>query len=105
MLLGLAFFSLLVMLLWNALIPSIFGLPTINFLQAAGLLILSRLLFGGFPGGRRHGHRKKHRWKARMAERWHSMSPEEREKFKTGLKHWCGKGHSKEQKPGEEDLV
>ena len=41
-------FSALVMLLWNLVIPGIFGLSCINFWQAAGLLILSRLLFGGF---------------------------------------------------------
>jgi hypothetical protein len=34
-----------VMLLWNALMPDIFGLPTIGFWQALGLSILSSLLF------------------------------------------------------------
>jgi len=38
----------IVMLLWNALIPSIVGWTTINFWQAAGLMILCRLLLGGF---------------------------------------------------------
>ena len=104
MLLALAFFSLLVMLLWNALIPSIFGLPTISFLQAAGLLILSRILFGGFPGGR-HRHRKSRQWRARMAEKWDRMTPEEREQFKAGLRHWCGKGSPEKNKPDEEELV
>ncbi|NDV94894.1 hypothetical protein D0T84_08185 [Dysgonomonas sp. 521] len=51
----------IVMLLWNALIPSIIGWTTINYWQAAGLMVLSRLLLGGF--GRfgkfgRHSHRK-----------------------------------------------
>lgn len=32
-------------LLWNAVIPDIFGLPTITFLQAWGLSILCSLLF------------------------------------------------------------
>lgn len=34
-----------VMLLWNALMPDIFGLPTISFWQAIGLNILSSILF------------------------------------------------------------
>ena len=33
------------MLLWNWLVPDIFGLQRINFWQAAGLCILSALLF------------------------------------------------------------
>ena len=41
-----------VMSLWNVLMPDIFGLPSITFFQAIGLLILSRLLFGGFPKDR-----------------------------------------------------
>lgn len=43
-----------IMLLWNALIPSIIGWSAINFWQAAGLLALCKLLFGGF------GHHWKH---------------------------------------------
>jgi len=35
----------IVMLLWNALLPDIFGLPVITFWQAAGIKILFRLLF------------------------------------------------------------
>lgn len=38
----------LVMLLWNWLIPVIFGLPSINYFQGFGLFILGKLLFGGF---------------------------------------------------------
>lgn len=33
------------MLLWNMLMPDIFGLPTLSFWQAFGLNILSALLF------------------------------------------------------------
>jgi hypothetical protein len=50
--------SLLVMLLWNSLLPDIFGLKTITYLQAAGLLILAKILFGGFNRRQRYfyGH-------------------------------------------------
>lgn len=76
--------SAAVMLLWNALIPAIFGLSTINFLQALGLFILARLLFGGFGrfghgmrmrGGMDHSHHNP------LREKWMSMSEEERKEF------------------------
>jgi hypothetical protein len=38
----------IIRLLWNALLPELFGVKAINYCQTAGLLILSRLLFGGF---------------------------------------------------------
>ena len=68
--------SLIVMLLWNALVPSLFHGPTIGYWQAMGLLVLSRILFGGFKG--RHGPHGHGRWKYVMRERWESMTPEER---------------------------
>ena len=78
-------FGFIVQGLWNALIPGIFGWHTITFWQALGLLILSKILFGGFhrhSGGRRE-------WKNRMRERWEHMTPEEREKFREGMR--CGR--------------
>jgi len=75
--------SFVVMSLWNALMPGIFALRTISFWQALGLLVLSKLLFGGFrPSGGARGH-----WRRRMAERWEHMTPEEREKFKQGMRY------------------
>ena len=35
----------LLMLLWNWLIPGLFGLATINYFKALGLYIMSRILF------------------------------------------------------------
>jgi hypothetical protein len=49
-----AFFGLILMLLWNALIPQIFGLTKLTYLQSVGILILSKILFSGF--GRKGGH-------------------------------------------------
>jgi hypothetical protein len=44
-----------VQLLWNILMPEIFGLKMISFWQAFGILLLSKILFGGFRfKGRRH---------------------------------------------------
>lgn len=48
-------FGYFVMLLWNWLMPALFGLPVINFWMAFGIIILSRLIFGGFG----HGHPQK----------------------------------------------
>lgn len=67
-----------VMLLWNWLMPEIFGLPCISFLQAAGLLLLCKILFGGFGAGH-HGHGHGHCGGNKLRERWENMTPEERE--------------------------
>lgn len=49
---GTAVITSAVMALWNVLIPTLFtGVPAISFLQALGLLVLSRVLFGGFRRG------------------------------------------------------
>ncbi len=74
--------------LWNWLLPSLFGWHTITYWQAVGILVLSRLLFGGFglPGRHRSHFRR------RMHERWESMTPEEREKFRQGMRGRCGFG-------------
>lgn len=63
-----------VMLLWNALIPSIIGWTTINYWQAAGLMILSRLLLGGFGRfGKFGGHGRFGRGKKENFRHWHMM--------------------------------
>ena len=49
---GLIFlFGWVVMLLWNWLMPAIFGLKQLTYWQAWGLLILSSILFKDFPSG------------------------------------------------------
>jgi hypothetical protein len=75
-------FSLAVMLLWNALLPAIIGVAVINYWQALGLLVLARILFGGFGPGRHFGHHG-HRGFDRNAlrEKWANMSDEERKEF------------------------
>ncbi len=42
----------IVMLLWNAIIPAIIGWGMLSYLQAVGLLILCRLLFGNVSGSK-----------------------------------------------------
>jgi len=67
-----------VMALWNGVIPAAFaGAHVIDYWHALGLLVLSRILFGGFHG--HGGWRGRRHWR-----RWEQMTPEEREKFKQG---------------------
>jgi len=68
--------------LWNWLLPPLFGWRQINFWQAIGILALCRILFGGFGlhGSNRSDYRR------RMAERWEHMTPEERERFRQGIR-------------------
>ena len=80
---GLAVISWVVMLLWNALLPSLFGAPPLRYLQAAGLLVLSRILLGGWRG--RHGPWRHRGWR----ERWESMTPEERERLREKYGRHC----------------
>jgi hypothetical protein len=82
----LAVFTFVVMRLWNWLMPAVFGWHIINYWQALGLLILSKILFGGFRGGP-HRH---WRWRRGMMERWEKMTPEEREKFRNSMRGRCG---------------
>ena len=84
--LAVAAFSFLVMILWNALMPGIFAVRAIGFWQALGILVLSKVLFGGFRSHTGGGQR----WRRRMMERWEQMTPQEREKFKHGMRSGCG---------------
>jgi hypothetical protein len=89
--------GLIVMFLWNRLMPSLFGIPLIGFGQAVGLLVLSRILFGGL---RAHGRGRRWGWRRRMMERWAQMTPEERERFRQGMHGRCGPfGAPAEPKP------
>ncbi len=83
--LAVAAFSFVVMSLWNWLLPALFGVARITYWQAVGILVLSKLLFGGIRGGGAAMF-----WRQRMMERWAQMTPEEREKFRAGLRERCG---------------
>lgn len=78
-------FGLLVMSLWNWLMPALFGLRSITFWEALGVWVLSRILLGGFGGSSHDRHSR-----ARLIDRWEQMSPEERAKFREGLRRRWG---------------
>jgi hypothetical protein len=73
-----------VMLLWNLILPDLFaGIRPIDYWHGLGLLVLSRILFGGFHG--HHGRLGRQHW-----EKWASMTPEEREQFRK--ERWAAHG-------------
>ena len=71
--------GLAVTVLWNLLMPAIFGLPIIGFWQALGLFVLARVLFGRFGSP---GHRIA---KSRFAHGWRDLTPEERQRFRSAM--------------------
>jgi hypothetical protein len=94
-------FGMAVQQLWNALMPSIFKLPALGFWQAVGLLALSWILFGSWRGFGHVGMR-------RHSGRWSRMSAEERERFRAGMAHRCGRRDQRDQdaahdKPSDQD--
>lgn len=76
--------------LWNWIVPAVFQGPQITFLHALGLILLAKMLFGGFhgKGGGCNGwkNRKKHFWKSKFREKCQNMTEEEREALKNKFK-------------------
>ncbi len=73
-------FGWVVMLLWNWLMPVIFGLPRIGYWQGWGLVLLSHILVKpGYPGGGGSGGKKRDGWKAEAKTRFEKREckPEE----------------------------
>jgi hypothetical protein len=84
----LAAFSWVVMSLWNWLVPALFHGPVVQYWQAVGLLVLSRILFGGLRGrGGWHGHWRQRMWR----ERWANLTPQERERMREHFQRRCGR--------------
>ena len=80
--LGVAALGWVVMALWNWLIPILFvSGKQIDYVQAMGVLLLSKILFGGFRCHGAHGRWHRHRWE--------QMTQEERDKFQTGMRGCC----------------
>ena len=98
----------IVLHLWNWLLPPLFGWRELTFWQALGMLVLCRILFGGFgmsgsgrsnsrrPVSERISGRVSERVAERLAERMEHMTPEERERFQQGFGGRCGFGPSTE---------
>ena len=82
---GIALLIWILMSLWNAILPEVLGVNTITYWQAAGIFIISKILFGGFKGGGGHRRRKKQRYK----EKFMNMTDEERAAFRSEWKSRC----------------
>ena len=98
---GIALFCFLggvaVMYLWNWLLPPLFGWHPLSFWQALGILALCRILFGRsgwHRSGRSHFGR-------RMRERCENMTPEERERFRQGVRERWGFAPSADESKGQ----
>ncbi|MDX2361149.1 MAG: hypothetical protein QNK23_10100 [Crocinitomicaceae bacterium] len=89
MIVGAALMVALVMVLWNWLMPDIFGLIPISYWQAGGLLLLGKLLFSGFNFKKRGG--KSPFAKKAMKEKFMNMTDEEKDAFKAKWKERCGR--------------
>lgn len=80
-------FSYVLMWLWNHVLVDVLHVSVVSYWQAFGILLLSKILFGGFKS-----EFDRHRgggWKKEMQEKWHTMTPEEREKIKEEWRNRC----------------
>src|SRR5260370_6390726 len=95
----------IVLHLWNWLLPPLFGWRQITFWQALGLLLLCRILIGGFGwhGSGRSSIRRRmeERMADRMAQRCANMTPAEPEPFRQGMRERSGLGPSAGESKGQ----
>ena len=83
----LALFTFAVHALWNGVLVDVVAVKAITYWQALGILVLAKILFGGFPGRRGGGPG----WRGRMmAKRWKSMTPEQRDHLREEMRHRFG---------------
>ena len=104
-------FGWFVMLLWNWLMPAVFGLGAITYWQAFGIVVLAKLIFGAVGG--RGGHdRRWHRDKNgrghgdwRGPERWRHWrefwEQEGRAAFERFQERQHGEGQEKPGSPAD----
>src|SRR3954454_19181071 len=92
--LAVLFFTYIVMTLWNNILADVIGVHMINFGQALGILVLSKILFSGFRGGGGGWRGRGRYWNNEMSSKWQKMTPEERENFKKEWRSRCFRGHS-----------
>lgn len=94
--------------LWNGILTDVLDVKAITYWQALGLLVLARILFGGFP--RRGGWPFGPPWRRRMMmKQWQSLTPEQREQMRQQMRErfgdWpkpgCGGGPAEPERPGD----
>ena len=82
-----ALLALAVFGLWNGVLTDVLGVKAVTYWQALGILVLAKILFGGFPkrggpfGALRHRMMMKH---------WQSLTPEQREQMRQEMRSRFG---------------
>lgn len=79
-----------VMWLWNWLVPELFGLSTIGYWQAVGILVLAKVLFGGFGGD--HSHKRSGKSKKHIKRKLHQGCNGDFSKWKLYDQFWEEEG-------------
>lgn len=88
---GIFSISAIVMFLWNWILPTISPLTAITYWQAMGLLVLCRILFGGFNFHRHHREHRPPFMQTAAREKFMNMTEEEKQEFKNQWKSRCCK--------------
>ncbi len=87
--------TLILWALWNWLVPEIFGLKHLSFIEAGGLLLLSKLLFGGFNKEHFKQKMSANYWESKFvnhSEKEYSLTSEQKSILKDKFKNkWCSK--------------
>ncbi|HZX11664.1 MAG TPA: hypothetical protein VFG01_12030 [Acidobacteriota bacterium] len=88
-------FGLLVMWLWNWLMPALFGLGEITYWQAFGILLLAKLFFGGFGSHKREPSNHFH---DRFHSRWNHLKDRKNvDSWKDFRQFWKDEGKARYQ--------
>ncbi len=81
-------FGYIVKLLWNWLMPDLFGLKQITYLQGVGILILGKIIFSGF--GKHYSDKHNSRIHKKVEDKWHKFMGIEQDEYKPygSYKNW-----------------
>lgn len=84
-------FGWVVMLLWNWLMPALFSIKTISYWQAFGIVLLTRLLFGGLHHSHNphHPHFGHHHFRWAGSDEW---APIDHGNWKYYRQYWKERG-------------
>lgn len=91
------------MYLWNAVLVPVLHVSAVTFWQALGILMLSKILFGGFRGRGRNCGGRGREWKLDMKEKWEQMTAEQREQMKNNWRNKCGSWRSRPTSSNENE--
>ena len=85
-------FGYVFQMLWNTLIPDLFQGPEITYWQGIGLIVLGKLMTGGFGSGMSCGcdckKKKNSGWKSSCDNKTEEEKAEMKKKFKQKFQKW-----------------